>query len=66
MEMKSNAMNLFVTNLILCIIGVNGMLLMRSVIGGVPFRFSIFWGLISPVICATVSALSPFRKASLK
>lgn len=62
--MKSNAMKVFLVNLVLCIVGVNGVLLLKSTIGHIPFRFNLYWGLVTPILCATVSAISTAVKCS--
>ena len=56
--MKSNAMKVFLVNTILCIIGVNGMLLIKAAFGHIPFQFNLYWGLIAPIICGVASGIS--------
>ena len=41
-----------------CVLCSNGLLLLRSAIVRIPFRFNFYWGVIAPILCAVAFALS--------
>ena len=56
--MKSNAMNAFLVNTILGIVGVNGMFALKAAFGHTPFQFDLYWSLIAPIICGIACGIS--------
>ena len=63
--MNSSKMKAFLINTVLGILSFNGFCLLKSTFTYTPFEFSVYWGVLVPILCAAVAVATPKRKARL-
>lgn len=63
--MNSSKMKAFLIEMILGILSFNGICLLKATLTHTPFHFSVYWGVLVPILCAAVAVVTPKRKARL-